>query len=426
MTTMTEVGDRPAFFFSSPLQLLLLTIAATAAAFSLTAVGPLQETMRIALSASDNQMALLQGPALALPVVISSIPLGLAVDRYSRVYLLLIFAVLSVIGSAVTALAPSFAVLFFARVLVGLAAAATAVTAYSLVADLCPPTQRGRASTVVAVGQYGGIAASFALGGALLAMSGSRPDGWRWAMLWMTAPMVLGIFAILALREPPRTGVALRNPPTRGTYVELWRYRGVIVPLVAGVTMAYVAMFGVLTWTAPTFARSFALPPDRIGAITGTALLVSGILGPIIGGPLADICQRTGGPRKTIAALSGLALLGAPAGLFAVMPGTRLASVLLVIFLAILYAMPVTLVALLTIVIPNKVLGLCLAISTAAAMLFGVGLAPMTVSWLSGALGGLAMIGKALALVCVTSSLLGAAMFAIGRRYFPARRDLNC
>jgi hypothetical protein len=40
------------------------------------------------------------------------------------------------------------------------------------------------------------------------------------------------------------------------------------------------------------------------------------------------------------------------------------------------------------------------------------------VSGLSGALGGPAMIGNALAIVCCGTSLLGAVVFGIGCRYF--------
>jgi MFS family permease len=400
-------------------QFLLLTIAATAALFARTAVSPLQETMRIALSLSDNQMAVLQGPALALPVVLAAIPLGLLIDRYSRVRLLFIFAVSAMVGTVLTALASHFAVLFLARCLIGLTVTATGTAAFSLLADLYAPAQRGRASMMVVIGQFAGMAAAFALGGALLAMTGSAPNGWRWAMLWLAAPLVAVIFLILAMREPPRTGVALQNPSAREAFAELWRYRAVIAPLMAGLIMAEIAVGAVLVWAAPTLSRSFALAPDRIGAIMFTVVLTSGILGSITGGVLADLCQRAGGPRRTMSALGGLALLTVPAGFFAVVPGVGPASVLLFILMTIVGAILVTAVALFTIVIPNELRGLCLSAMTGANVFFGVALAPVTVSLLSGAIGGPATIGRALAIVCVAAGLLGAATFAFGRRYFP-------
>jgi hypothetical protein len=74
--------------------------------------------------------------------------------------------------------------------------------------------------------------------------------------------------------------------------------------------------------------------------------------------------------------------------------------------------------SLLTIVTPSEVRGLCMGIFAASTVLSSVGVAPLMVSMLSGALGGPAMIGKSLALVCSGSSLVAAAAFLLGRRYF--------
>jgi hypothetical protein len=65
---------------------------ATAGAYARTAMSPLQETMRVALGLSDNQMASLQGPALALPLMLVAVPLGVLIDSRSRVRMLLVLA----------------------------------------------------------------------------------------------------------------------------------------------------------------------------------------------------------------------------------------------------------------------------------------------------------------------------------------------
>jgi predicted MFS family arabinose efflux permease len=420
ISQMSHSSKAPPVPAGRDLQLLLLTMAATAALYARTAVSPLQETMRLALSLSDNQMALLQGPALALPIVVAAIPLGLVIDRYSRVGLIIIMALFDMVGSVFTALASNFVILLLARCLIGLAATAITPVAFSLIADLCAPDQRGRAGMLVLIGQFGGMAAAFALGGMLVVMSGSGPNSWRLAMLWLTAPLVAIIFLILAMREPPRTGAVIANPSSREAFAELWRYRAVLVPLQAGLIMAEIGTGTILVWAAPALSRSFSLSPNRVGVIMSVIVLVGGVLGSIAGGILADLCQRGGGPRRTITILSWLALLSAlPAGLFAVGPGVGSASVLLAMFMTIVGAIIVAVTALFTIVVPNELHGLCLSVVVGANIFFGTALAPVTVSLLSGAIGGPTMIGKALALVCVTASLLGAAMFALGRRYFP-------
>lgn len=414
MTSATSFG-----LASRGFQLLLLTIAVTAAVYARSALGPLQETIRAALALSDNQVALLQGPALALPMLIFGIPLGFVVDRQSRVRLLFILTALVTIGSLLTALATNFAVLFVARGLVGVAAFAMNPAALSLVSDLYEPEKRGRANMILNVGVYGGVAVVFAFGGSLVTTSSAGLEAWRWAMLWLGVPLVPVTFLILAMREPPRTGKVIDHPTARESIAELWSYRGVVAPSVVGIVMAEISLQSVMIWAAPTLSRVFALQPDRAGAIMAIAVPLGGIVGTIAGGTLADHGQRTGGPRRTMSILIILAVLCAPAGLFAVMPGMLLAGALLTILLAILTATLVMALTLFIVVIPNELRGLCTGLLTAAGVFFSIGLAPVLVSSLSGAFGGSAKIGDALSLVCVVASLSCAAAFAWGCRCLP-------
>lgn len=405
---------------SRTLQLLLLTVAASAAVYARTTVSPLQEAMRVALELSDNQIAMLQGPALAIPMIIAAIPLGLTVDRYSRVRLLLAFAMLNVAGSILSAVVSSFPLLFLARSVVGITTPATAMTALSIIADLYSPAARGRANMIMAVGQVGGMSAAFGLGGALLSGSGTGVNGWRSSMLWMSVPLVVVMFLVLGTREPVRKGAASVRLAGVKAFTELWRYRAMLAPLLAGQVMVGMADAAVLIWASPALSRGFALPPDRVGSIMAMALLVSGLAGPLAGGFVADLSQRAGGPRLTIGVLSGLSLLSVPAGLFAIAPSVPAAGALIVLFMTIGYAISVIAGTLFTVVIPNELRGLCISVSVTASLLFCLGLAPVTVSMLSTVIGGPTMIGAALAIVCAAISLFGAAVFTVGRRHFSA------
>jgi MFS family permease len=185
-----------------------MVAAAVAAAYARFAIGPVQETMRVALSLSDNQMALLQGPALALPMVLAAVPIGFLIDRYSRARLLVFFSVLNVSGALLTAAAVNFGLLFLARCVAGLAVAAVSTTAFALIGDLYAPAQRGRATMMVVIGQYAGMSAAFAVGGVLVAHFASAPQGWHRAMFALAAPLVPVTLLLLATREPPRAGSA--------------------------------------------------------------------------------------------------------------------------------------------------------------------------------------------------------------------------
>lgn len=405
------VGDRRA-------QMMLLTLAASAAAFARASLGPLQESMRLSLALEDNQMALLQGLALALPVVLTALPMGLLIDRTSRVRLLSCLAVVDVIGGFMTAAATSFSGLFIARCLVGFAAMTTTTAAFSILADLYPASARGRASTIVVVGQYGGIAAAFALGGLALGAFTPSSDAWRWAVASLSAPLVLVVLCLFAMREPARTGAVLRNPSLRQARAELWRTRSNVGPLLLAILAVEIALQAAFVWAGPALTRRFALSAERLGAIMALVMLLSGVIGPIAGGLLADWCQRAGGPRRTFGVLSGLTAAVLPTSLFAIVPSVALAGAALVAFMTAIGAILVAGVTALTIVVPNELRGLCISASAAANVLFGIGAAPLIVSVLAQLLGGAARMGMALAVVSVVATAFGAASFALASHLY--------
>lgn len=399
-------------------QLAALTVVTVAAYYARTSVGPLQETMSGALALSDNQMALLQGPPLAIGVLLV-LPLGPLLDRGSRARLMLLFAALGLIASLVTAAASNFVLLFIARCGVGVSAAAMWTAALALVADWYPPEQRGRALTIISIGAVGGMSAAFALGGMWLAITGSAAVSWRWAMLGQCIPVALGLLLAFAMKDPPRDVATVARPSLREVYEQLWRYRAMLLPLLlAFALVAGIADGAAVIWAAPALSRSYALSPERAAALMGTVLLINGLVAPLLGGLIADWGQRMGGPQRTAALLAVLLVLAIPTGLFAFAPVATAAVALLALFLVLGTAFQVGAFALATIVIPAHLRASCLSMMLAIALLFAYGLAPLVVSHLSVALGGPTLIGKSLALVCSASSALGALAFLAGLRQF--------
>ena len=405
-------------------QLVLLAASMAAAGYVRTVTSPLQESMALDLALSDNQMAILQGSAIGIPVALTAIPLGILIDRMSRVRLLAVLIAFSMIGSVLTAVAASFSVLAIARAIAGVTALAILPVVFSLIADLYEPAQRGRATTTAVIGQVAGNSLAFALGGALLVMAGPAPTGWRSAMLWSVSPLAIVLLLTICLREPPRTERAVRNPTLQQVWHELRHYRATFFSLAAGVILVETAVGAMLIWSAPMLSRLFDLRADDVGEIMAFGMLLSGILGPIIGGTLADICQRGGGPRRTANTLFGLALLSIPTTLFGIVPGVAPTSVLLVMSMTLMLAVAVMGMTLLTIVLPNELRGLCISALMAGIMLFGLAVAPLAVSVLSGAIGGAPMIGVALSIVCAGAGVLAAVTFALGRRHLS--RSVAC
>ena len=254
----------------------------------------------------------------------------------------------------------------------------------------------------------------------VLTAAGSQVDGWRWAMAWLTAPLLVVSLAMLFLTEPTRKEMRLSKPSVMESLRELWSYRSRLVALLVGYLMVETAIGAVLVWSAPTFSRGYALQSSRIGALMATALLVSGLVGPLAGGVLGDISQRTGGPRRTTLVLAGLATIAIPAGIFPILHSAQFAGALLIVFLTICLAIGVLGLALFSIVIPNELRGLCISLVVAINIMLAIGCAPVLVSMLSATLGGLSQIGVALAVTCSTSCVLAAGCFVLARPYLPA------
>jgi hypothetical protein len=116
-------------------------------------------------------------------------------------------------------------------------------------------------------------------------------------------------------------------------------------------------------------------------------------------------------------------LLSVPAALFSIAPSAALAGIGLTLFLTLGFTIATVAMALTTIVTPIQLRELFVAIQFTAGAAFGMGIAPLAVSSLSGTMGGPHMIGEALAVVCAITSALGAVVFGFGRSYFPSRRS---
>lgn len=403
------------------LQLVLLALALWGAMYCRSALGPLQETMRLSLGFNDNQMALLQGAAMALPMALCSVPLGVLADRFARVRLVRIVVALMPVSCALSALSSRFPTLFLARCLAGLCSAAVLILGFSIIGDLYAPEERGRASMVMASAEILGAPVSFALGGWLVVHAGWALGitSWRAALWTMGALLLPFVLLMLLLREPVRRERLRAAPSLLLLWSQLWRYRAVALPILLARGMVWLADGAVFVWAAPNFARRFRLGADRIGAIMGVVLLVSGLVGPALGGPLADYCQRHGGPRRTVRAMAGVALASMPLALFNLMPTPGTAAAVMVVFLTLGFMTATAGVTVSIIVIPGELRGAYLGMTFVVGSVFFVGLAPLAVSALSDVLGGGNMIGEALALMCAAASLLGAAVFALSSRFFP-------
>ena len=183
---MTGASPPPAPPFARSLLPLFALALAMMLGFALMgSFGTVQEGAKAELHLSDYSLSLIQGLSAALPLALFSIPIGILVDRHNRVRIMLVLVATFVLGTMLTAFANSVLLLFVARMLTGIGTTGALTAALSLCADLCAPTQRGRALLIINLGKSLGQAMAFGLTGILFGMvaHGGAP-----AWFWQAAP----------------------------------------------------------------------------------------------------------------------------------------------------------------------------------------------------------------------------------------------
>jgi MFS family permease len=136
------------------------------------------------------------------------------------------------------------------------------------------------------------------------------PDDWRWATMVGAAPVVLGLFALLAVPESPRWLAARGTAAGRAADWAVFRppLLGLTVVAVVLATVPMIGGWGTANWMVPWADRAgeAADPPDPLlKARVAQARALTGIVGSLLGGWVASELGR----RRTYFLVS-LASLG--------------------------------------------------------------------------------------------------------------------
>ncbi|HEX2624591.1 MAG TPA: MFS transporter [Sphingomicrobium sp.] len=430
MNTTIAVDSAPAPSIGRSMAALLLIAFAIAIGFcTMQSFSIMAESAKAELKLSDYALGFVLGFGSAIPMVLFSVPIGVLVDRHNRVRLLIALAAVWTLGTIVTAVSPNATILFIGRMLTGIGTTGALTAVLSLSADLCLPDQRGRGMLISTLGKTVGMAAGFAVTGALMTAF-AAPDGPRWfgdVSAWRAAQWTLGVGSAIAilplflLREPPRHEVeAGPDAPFRQVMAELWLRRAFLIPLFVGQTSVVMADAAAGIWAAPVLERVFHLKPGDFGGWLGGIILFTGLFGAILGGLVADWGQKSGRRGGLLIGAVAAAIIGTPAALFPVMPTVPAFAVLIgVLILAGTVTGLVTSVAL-TVMLPNELRGLSIGLFIAIAGLVGFGIAPMLVTVVSTILGGEQHIAPALAIVGTIVSFVAVIAFWLAMRRAPA------
>lgn len=418
--------ERP--FVRSLPPLLAVALAMTLGFAAMGSFGTVQEGAKAEMHLSDYTLSLIQGLSAALPLALFSIPIGILVDRHNRVRIMVALVSIFVMGTLLTAAAHSVWLLFLARMLTGIGTTGALTAALSLCADLCAPTQRGRALLVVNLGKSLGQAAAFGLTGVLFGIfaHGAASNWLGDAAPWRSAHLALGLIGavlalpLLLLREPPRHEVAAStHAPFRIVAAELWTRRVFLIPLFLGQVSVVMADAAAAIWAAPVLSRSFGLQPDQFAAWMGPLIFLAGLLGAILGGLSADWGQKRARPGGLLIGAVIAAAVGIPAALFPIAPSVPLFAVALGLLILCGSITGVVTSVALTVLIPNELRGLCIGAFIAIAGLIGFGLAPTLVAAVSSLFGGEQHLDQGLASVGGLTSAMSLIAFVVAMRRAP-------
>jgi len=230
---------------------------------------------------------------------ILSLPAGNWADRWIRVRILAIGAMIWGAAGLLAAVSRSFIQLFVTRAILGVGQGTIGPTHGSLLSDYYPVSVRGRALSYHRSANAAGQVIGALVGGAIVAAV-----GWRWGFAAAAVPgLMLGAYA-LTLREPargeadlndaiaqnPLLGEFLREPQDKKGFLEsqadIWRNRTLRYCILANAAIGF-TLFGVAFWFPTFFEREYGASTATASVLFG-ALALSAFLGTWFGGPFAD------------------------------------------------------------------------------------------------------------------------------------------
>ncbi|QJB68252.1 spinster family MFS transporter [Parasphingorhabdus halotolerans] len=258
---------------------------------------------------SDTLLGLLSGAAFAIFYATLGLPIARLADRYSRKLIITVSLAIFSVMTVLCGFASSFAMLFAARIGVGIGEAGTGPASFSIISDRFEQERRSTAMGILSLGGNFGLLLGFVAGGYIAAHW-----GWRSAFLLAGLPgMLLALLIHFTMKEPRRgavDGQAAAKPVQQASIPQAIRIL-MAVPsyrhLVSGMALLLFGATGMLAWIPSLVDRSFGLSPDKSGLPIALIIISAGITGTLlIGGMLADRLSKRD-PRW----LPGIAAIGA-------------------------------------------------------------------------------------------------------------------
>lgn len=245
------------------------------------------------LKLTDGQLGLLGGIAFSAVYFMFGFPWGWLADR-PRVSRVRVISSALAIWSGMTVLcgmAPGYAQLLLARMGVAAGEAGCAPAAQSLIAESVPREKLARALAIFGLGIPIGAFLGKSLGGLL-----TDAYGWRSAFIIVGGPgLLLAMILLLVLKDPRKararalagSGAQPSASSLRQACAEILRSRTIIY-ITLGATIMGSLVAGGSFWGMMHFQRNLGLSPGEAGVLLGVQGGLTGLVGTLLGGWIAD------------------------------------------------------------------------------------------------------------------------------------------
>jgi MFS family permease len=339
-----------------------------------------------------TEFGLLTGFAFAIFYATFGLVCARIADSKSRRGLIALGLFVWSLMTAATALARSFTTLFLFRIGVGVGEATLAPAANSLLADSFPKKKLATAMSVYSMGIPVGTALAFIAGGSVIGLADHIPDidlgsygviyGWKKVFLMVGLPGVLLTLLMWTFKEPTRKG--LTGPagavPVKDVVAHVKGRLKAYSSVCVGVSLNAALGFGSVVFIALFFDIYHGVSAAEVGIVFGSISIVTGPIGLLLGGYLADRWykqgRKDGNMRALMVAPLGYAI---PSILFPFMPDATGAWIVLGISNLFINLPSGVAYASLQMITPNQMRGQVIAVYVLCTTIIGYGAGPFLI-----------------------------------------------
>lgn len=380
-------------------------------------IGPIRHDLQI----NDTKASLLLGLSFAILFSLAGLPAGYLIDRVNRRNLVfgsvLIWSGMTVLSG----MSRSFGMLFLGRTGVGMGEASLSPASASMIRDLFPIRLRGRAIAILMVASTtGGGVALLAVGSLtqVIPADGLELPALGHVHSWQAVLMLLGVagfplaLSLLLVREPRRATEATANSDRDliGFGRHLRQTHSIYLPLFIGQGLTGIGSFGFAAWMPTAIRRRWTIPLDQIGITYGAMQIAGALTGLLLIALLLDRATVRYGARLIPIVLAiTTAGAGLAAALAPIMPTTALTWLAVSLHWMMIAPTAVAAWSTTAVIAPSRAIGKVTAISYLCMNLFGYGLGPTLIAYVSdGWLGGGAAIGSGITAISGAALLFAA------------------